>query len=117
MKYPRHRTLISINKFNTGTGNPEFNLRHDWNSLLDDEGFRFPERYSSDFWPDADDLVDYIGGFTQEHKLNVQYHTDVTQVADAEGCAQNPALPPPREWPPEHLTSIATRRMAVAFEP
>src|SRR5436190_20460798 len=32
--FPRHRTLISINKVYTGREDPEFNLRHDWNSLL-----------------------------------------------------------------------------------
>lgn len=29
VKYPRHRTLISLNKLNTGRGNAEFNLRHE----------------------------------------------------------------------------------------
>lgn len=33
-RYPRHRKLISINKRYTGKTNAEFNLRHDWNSLL-----------------------------------------------------------------------------------
>jgi hypothetical protein len=33
-KYPRHRQLISINKRYTGKQNPDFNMRHDWNSLL-----------------------------------------------------------------------------------
>ena len=28
--YPRHRTLISLNKRFTGRADPEFNLRHDW---------------------------------------------------------------------------------------
>ena len=32
--YPRHRTLISINKRYTGSDNFELNMRHDWNSLL-----------------------------------------------------------------------------------
>ncbi len=35
--YPRHRKLISINKRHTGKTNKEFNLRHDWNSLLSDD--------------------------------------------------------------------------------
>lgn len=33
-RYPRHRKLLSINKRYTGKANAEFNLRHDWNSLL-----------------------------------------------------------------------------------
>ena len=36
-RYPRHRKLISINKRHTGKTNKEFNLRHDWNSLLSDD--------------------------------------------------------------------------------
>ena len=32
--YPRHDRLISINKRHTGKTNKEFNMRHDWNSLL-----------------------------------------------------------------------------------
>lgn len=37
VKYPRHRKLISINKRYTGKTNKEFNLRHDWNSLISDD--------------------------------------------------------------------------------
>lgn len=33
--YPVHRQLISLNKRYTGRNSKEFNLRHDWNSLLD----------------------------------------------------------------------------------
>ena len=36
-KFPRHRTLISLNKRHTGRSDPEFNLRHDWNSLLEND--------------------------------------------------------------------------------
>jgi len=32
--FPRWRQLISINKVHTGRAEPDFNLRHDWNSLL-----------------------------------------------------------------------------------
>src|SRR3954469_14010087 len=40
--FPRHWTLISSNKRYTGTTDPEFNLRMDWNSLLsDNEDLRF----------------------------------------------------------------------------
>ncbi len=33
-KYPRHRTMISINKLYTGFDDQAVNLRWDWNSLL-----------------------------------------------------------------------------------
>ena len=32
--YPRHGQLISLNKRFTASADTEFNLRHDWNSLL-----------------------------------------------------------------------------------
>ena len=36
-QYPHSGKLISINKIYTGNENKDFNLRHDWNSLLNDE--------------------------------------------------------------------------------
>ncbi|KAF4519834.1 hypothetical protein B566_EDAN006848, partial [Ephemera danica] len=50
-QYPRHRTLISINKRSTGRRNREFNERHDWNSLLSSEPNLLFARYSQDFFP------------------------------------------------------------------
>jgi len=45
--FPRHRTLISVNKVETGSDDPEINLRMDWNSLLgDSDDVRFT-RYSA----------------------------------------------------------------------
>src|SRR5215467_8732074 len=35
-RFPRHRTLLSINKRFNRYPEPEFNLRHDWNSILSD---------------------------------------------------------------------------------
>ena len=34
-EFPRHRHLISLNKRFTGRTDPKFNMRHDWNSLLE----------------------------------------------------------------------------------
>ena len=81
--FPRHRRLISINKVETGTEDPETNLRWDWNSLLDD-GPRFTtltERY----FPSADVMVDYLQDFAARHRLRVQYETDVRSVTRADG--------------------------------
>ena len=50
-RYPRHRTLISINKRYTGKVNREFNERHDWNSLLSNDPQLEFRRFSSDFFP------------------------------------------------------------------
>ncbi len=76
--YPRHRQLISINKVWTGSDDPEFNLRSDWNSLLtDDPALQF-RQYSQRYFPGADDLVRYLGDFAAG--LNVHYDSPVTSI-------------------------------------
>ncbi|WP_228010371.1 NAD(P)-binding domain-containing protein [Nonomuraea phyllanthi] len=78
--YPRHRTLISINKRHTGWDDPELNLRMDWNSLLsDDPGLLFT-RYSDRYWPHADDLVRYLADFARVRGLRVAYDSRVVRV-------------------------------------
>lgn len=77
---PRHRTLISINKRFTGCNHPEFNMRHDWNSLLcDDDDFRF-KNYDKKFFPHADSLVKYMRDFVERYDINVQYSTSVAKI-------------------------------------
>ena len=77
--FPRHRRLISINKIWTGSDDPEFNLRSDWNSLLtDDPALRFGN-YSRRYFPDADDLVRYLADFADG--LRITYDTRVTRVS------------------------------------
>ncbi|MEU8209328.1 NAD(P)-binding domain-containing protein [Micromonospora sp. NPDC049044] len=77
--YPRHRQLISINKVWTGSADPEFNLRSDWNSLLTDDPALLFKNYSTRYFPAADDLVRYLADFARG--LNVRYDTRVTSVA------------------------------------
>jgi thioredoxin reductase len=81
-RFPIHRTLISMNKRHTGRDNAEFNRRHDWNSLLDnDEVPSIPSR-TPKRWPDADILAQYLREFarTQEDAGRIQYATSVDQV-------------------------------------
>jgi thioredoxin reductase len=81
-KYPRHRKLISINKRFTGSYDYEFNMRHDWNSLLT----RKPEpsllfrEFDKQYFPHADSMVKYLNAYTEHHALNVQYNTTVNSV-------------------------------------
>jgi thioredoxin reductase len=83
--FPRHRELISSNKRYTGSDDPEFNLRMDWNSLLsDDPALRFTG-YSQRYFPPADDLVRYLGNFAAAFRLRIQYGTRVTRVT-RNGC-------------------------------
>ncbi|MCZ7423494.1 NAD(P)-binding domain-containing protein [Verrucosispora sp. WMMA2121] len=78
--YPRHRKLISINKVHTGSDDPEFNLRMDWNSLLsDDPELRFG-RYSKRYFPAAEDLLRYLADFAEATGVRVRYQTPVVRI-------------------------------------
>lgn len=79
-KYPRHRKLISINKIHTGSNNREFNLRHDWNSLLSDRGDLLFGRVSSDFYPPADAFPLYLSLYERELGLRVRYGVDIGRI-------------------------------------
>jgi thioredoxin reductase len=80
--FPRHRTLISINKVHTGIQDPDTNLRWDWNSLLTDEraaDFNF-RSYSAAYFPSADDFVRYCADFAMRHDLVIEHDTCVDHV-------------------------------------
>lgn len=78
--FPRHRTLISINKPHTGSSDPEVNLRMDWNSLLsDDPELLFP-KYSSRYFPPADEMVRYLRDFARAHHLKIRTGCRVQRV-------------------------------------
>lgn len=81
-QFPRHRTLLSINKVYTGYEDPEINLRFDWNSILDDDGkgeLLF-KQYSREYFPAADDLVRYLGDYAEFYGLNVRCNTRVLRI-------------------------------------
>ncbi|MFI5913142.1 NAD(P)-binding domain-containing protein [Dactylosporangium sp. NPDC051541] len=78
--YPRHRTLISINKIWTGSEDAEFNLRSDWNSLLSDDPELLFKHYSRRYFPPAPDLVRYLADFADRLKLRIAFDTRVTRV-------------------------------------
>ncbi|XP_056609136.1 FAD-dependent oxidoreductase domain-containing protein 2 [Triplophysa dalaica] len=79
-KYPRHRKLISINKIYTGRRNREFNLRHDWNSLLSDRSDLLFQRISRELYPNAEDYPRYLSLFEQELGLKVKYGVDIARI-------------------------------------
>lgn len=79
-RFPRHRKLISINKVNTGRRNHEFNLRHDWNSLLSDKPSLLFKRVSDEFYPPADSVVLYMKMFEKELGLKVRYGVDIGRI-------------------------------------
>jgi thioredoxin reductase len=80
VRYPRHRQLISINKRYTGDGDAEFNLRHDWNSLIVDEDKLLYKHYSEDYWPHADTMLTYLRDVAQHYKLKIRYNSLVEDV-------------------------------------
>jgi thioredoxin reductase len=83
--FPRHRELISSNKRYTGSNDPEFNLRMDWNSLLsDDPTLRFTS-YSQRYFPCADDMVRYLADFAATFRLRIRYDTRVARIT-RNGC-------------------------------
>ena len=83
--YPRHRTLISINKVHTGTADPELNLRMDWNSILSpDQGPLFT-RYSERYFPQADDLRRYLADYAREFDLRIHYGRRVARISRPDG--------------------------------
>ena len=94
-KYPRHNRLISINKVYTGNDHHEFNLRHDWNSLLtpqkntdsrftsninsDEYQMRFA-KYSDTYYPDRRDLAQYLADFSIFFNLSIAFNTDIISI-------------------------------------
>jgi thioredoxin reductase len=78
---PRHRNLISINKPYNIVPKEETNLRFDWNSLLSDEMKPKFCNYSSDYFPSANVLVQYIEDFYKYHELNVILNAPVIKVS------------------------------------
>jgi len=79
-RFPRHRRLISINKPHTGSTDPEFNLRNDWNSLLSDDSSMLFTRYSQRYFPAAEDMVRYLEDFATNFELRVEYGTRITRI-------------------------------------
>ena len=78
--YPRHRTLISINKPHTGTEDPELNLRMDWNSILTPDPKLLFTRYSERYFPAADDLRRYLADYAAAFDLSIRFNTRVERI-------------------------------------
>jgi thioredoxin reductase len=87
--YPRHNTLLSLNKNHNLYPEPEYNLRHDWNSLLTyDYSHRFGE-YSNELYPDRRDLVRYLEDFARKFELKIRYNTSVARIIRETGGDRN----------------------------
>lgn len=87
-RYPVHRQLISLNKRNTGRARDrEFNMRHDWNSLLGNDVVAPMTNRSYERFPDAQVLVDYLQDFAkaQEKANRVFYGVSVELIESDAG--------------------------------
>lgn len=82
-KFPRHRTFISVNKVHTGLSNPDTRLRHDWNSLLNDEGILFKD-FSKSYFPKADDFTAYAETFAAPLMDHIRCDSDVVEISKDE---------------------------------
>lgn len=79
-KFPHSQELISINKVHTGETNKEFNLRHDWNSLLNNHAIEM-KKYTKEYYPSRNNLVQYLNDFSKLHNINIQYNTQVINIS------------------------------------
>lgn len=80
-QFPIHRKLISINKKHNFYEEEEFNMRHDWNSLLsDDPELRFT-KYTDELFASADVLYQYLQDFARKTEVNIAHGTVVKTVS------------------------------------
>jgi thioredoxin reductase len=84
-RYPRHRTLISINKPHTGSDDPELNLRMDWNSLLTDDPSLLFTNYTERYFPPADLMPEYLTDFAGKTGVRLRTGARVDQVSKVDG--------------------------------
>lgn len=84
-KYPVHRKLNSYNRRHTRTSQPDFNLRHDWHTLLEQDSLPPFTTMTDEFWPAADTYVEYINKFAEPQVAagKVRYCHTVTSIGKA----------------------------------
>lgn len=78
--YPRHGTLISINKVYTGTEDSELKLRHDWNSLLTDDYSMLFADYSREYFPKTSAILQYLRDFVDKFSIRVRCQTRISRI-------------------------------------
>uniref|UniRef100_A0A6C0I287 FAD/NAD(P)-binding domain-containing protein n=1 Tax=viral metagenome TaxID=1070528 RepID=A0A6C0I287_9ZZZZ len=77
--FPHSGKLISINKRHTGSKNKDFNLRHDWNSLLNDKNLNF-NKFSDEYYPSSGNMVEYLNSYYENNNLNIEFNSTVVKV-------------------------------------
>lgn len=84
-RFPRHSTLISVNKPHTGCSDPETNLRWDWHSLLSDQAQRLFTSYSRSYFPDRSEYLVYLADFARHWRLKIRYDQRIARVSKENG--------------------------------
>ena len=85
-----YSTKVSINKKYTGQSDPEFNLRHDWNSILtslthaNGTDFKVTD-FTEDYFPHRDVLHKYLGDFAKHYNLKIATSTNVVSIKKDSG--------------------------------
>ena len=109
-EFPRFRTLNSINKVFTGSDDAEFNMRHDWNSLVESTSTMRLGNFTKDYYPHADDLVRYMEDFVKRNNLDknvIHYGHEVSSIRREKKISD---LPDDSQW-----KSKANRRFVLSF--
>lgn len=84
-KFPIHRQLISINKKYNFFPEEEFNLRHDWNSLLSEEPDKLKMTdYSDELYPKADVYAKYLADYAIHNQLNILNNAKVKRISKSD---------------------------------
>jgi len=78
--FPNSNELLSINKKNNNNEDEDFNLRYDWNTLLNDENFSFKE-YSNNYYPSGDEYHRYLNDFSKKFNLKINYNECVRRIS------------------------------------
>lgn len=86
--YPISNQLISINKKYTGETNKDFNLRHDWNSLLNDENYLFTD-ITDQYYPESSDLFRYLNEFSKRFNIKIKFNETVITVNKSSNKSNN----------------------------
>jgi thioredoxin reductase len=84
-RFPRHRFLLSLNKRHNWFSEPDFNLRHDWNSLLSHRSRPQFTQYTADLYPQADALVRYLNDYARDLALHIRYRSNVVSISGGGG--------------------------------
>lgn len=79
-KFPRHETLLSVNKVYTGYNDAESRMRYDWNSLVTDNPEMVFTRYTREYFASARLYAQYLQDFAAQMGLRIRYKTRITDI-------------------------------------